>query len=193
MRALQLTAFVLSVLTLGSFLWAALFYFKTADGGASNGKRLITFLGGAGILLNLVWIYKYPKNDVTFLILGTVLYLVSFFIFWWATISFGTSRPSFAGSNKSPMTINTRGPYRWVRHPFYSSYTIAWMAGAITSNWLLLVYVLVMYLVYLKMALNEEALILSGPSSEEYLEYKRHSGMFLPLKLNGFKKKKSAK
>jgi protein-S-isoprenylcysteine O-methyltransferase Ste14 len=74
----------------------------------------------------------------------------SAFIFWWARKIFKAKNPSFAFSSNNPKNIILIGPYKYVRHPFYLSYTLAWIAGSLaTSLWLLLTFVAMLIIYYL--------------------------------------------
>ncbi|MBM3463242.1 MAG: hypothetical protein FJX76_14155, partial [Armatimonadetes bacterium] len=64
------------------------------------------------------------------------------------------------------------GPYRWVRHPIYASYMLAWLAGAAASGqfWLL-IHAAYMYALYAEAARLEEVRLLRSPHGLEYVDY----------------------
>ena len=80
-----------------------------------------------------------------------------------------------------PELFHERGPYRFVRHPFYLAYSIGWLPGPIVTlnPWLLLTNVWMGFLYY-RAASLEERLFLEGPNAESYREYQQRTGMFLP-------------
>ena len=73
------------------------------------------------------------------------------------------------------------GPYRWVRHPFYLSYTLAWLgAVAAVGDVQLLPTVAVMLAFYVGAAYGEERRLLSGPAAADYAKYRCRVGLLIP-------------
>ena len=91
----------------------------------------------------------------------------------------------FAFSNEVGSIVTT-GPFKIVRHPFYTSYMLAWFASSFLFNSLLL-WITLLYLVafYYLSAKKEEGVILKSVYSKEYENYVRNVGMFLPRIKNG--------
>ena len=77
-------------------------------------------------------------------------------------------------------TLVTRGPYRWVRHPFYLATALAVVANSlVTANWFLaLTGGIVFGLLVLRTRIEEEKLI--ERFGEDYNEYMKRTGRFLP-------------
>ena len=77
-------------------------------------------------------------------------------------------------------TLVTRGPYRWVRHPFYVATAWAVVANSlVTANWFLaLTGAIVFGLMVLRTSIEEEKLI--ERFGEDYKEYMKRTGRFLP-------------
>ena len=77
-------------------------------------------------------------------------------------------------------TLVTRGPYRWVRHPFYLATALAVVANSlVTANWFLaLTGGIVLGLLVLRTRIEEEKLI--ERFGEDYKEYMKRTGRFLP-------------
>jgi protein-S-isoprenylcysteine O-methyltransferase Ste14 len=77
-------------------------------------------------------------------------------------------------------TLVTRGPYRFVRHPFYASVALAMLANAlVAANWFLLITgALVVALLVIRTAKEEENLL--ARFGEGYADYIRHTGRFVP-------------
>ena len=88
-------------------------------------------------------------------------------------------------TKSEPQWVNMHGPYRFVRHPFYTAYCITYLAcfvgspGAATFGCAAL-----MIGVYLTAARLEERTFATSDLSREYAAYKARTGMFLP-KLGG--------
>jgi protein-S-isoprenylcysteine O-methyltransferase Ste14 len=77
-------------------------------------------------------------------------------------------------------TLVTRGPYRWVRHPFYVATALAVLANSlVTANWFLaLTGGLCFSLLVLRTRIEEEKLI--ERFGDNYKEYMKRTGRFLP-------------
>ena len=94
-------------------------------------------------------------------------------LFWWAVTETRRDRFAIAFSQAQPARLVTTGPYQLVRHPYYLSYLLAWVAGALSAQALeLCATVLVMALFYRRAISDEEAGIMSGPLSAEYAIYR---------------------
>jgi len=86
-----------------------------------------------------------------------------------------------AFSTDEPRHIETTGPYRRIRHPFYASYLLAYLAGWVaTDQILLLVTVVAMLALYAAAARREEAKFRSSPLAKEYRRYAQRTGMLVP-------------
>jgi len=77
-------------------------------------------------------------------------------------------------------TLVTRGPYRWVRHPFYLAAALAFVANSlVTANWFLaLTGGITCGLLLLRTRIEEEKLV--ERFGEDYREYMKRTGRFLP-------------
>jgi protein-S-isoprenylcysteine O-methyltransferase Ste14 len=75
-----------------------------------------------------------------------------------------------------------RGPYRYIRHPIYLSYTLAWWAApaAMNSGWLGLTAAF-MTGSYIVSALEEERLMATSVVAEEYAKYRTTTTRFIPF------------
>jgi protein-S-isoprenylcysteine O-methyltransferase Ste14 len=80
-----------------------------------------------------------------------------------------------------PQHLNRHGPYAYVRHPFYSSYILNFLAAAIGSDspvgYLCL---LVIAGVYMQAAKSEEAKFDNSNFATAYKEYKATTSMIVP-------------
>jgi protein-S-isoprenylcysteine O-methyltransferase Ste14 len=77
-------------------------------------------------------------------------------------------------------TLVTRGPYRWVRHPFYDALALFVVAFAlIAANWFLLLTGVLVFILLAVRSRTEEALLLAR-FGEPYRAYQQSTGRFLP-------------
>ena len=74
------------------------------------------------------------------------------------------------------------GPYRFIRHPIYLSYSLAWIAAPVaTQSLFLAVTALIMIACYVVSAREEERRMSLGARSGEYLEWQRQTWRLFPL------------
>jgi protein-S-isoprenylcysteine O-methyltransferase Ste14 len=122
-----------------------------------------------------------PRPPAVCLGVGVGLYLLAQGVFWWARTAHGGQRPAFAGTTGRPTFLTQTGPYRFIRHPIYTAYLLAWLAGAIVSAqpWLLIPAGWMALLHYLA-ARQEEGHFAETPFAQDYEAYRRRTGMFFP-------------
>jgi protein-S-isoprenylcysteine O-methyltransferase Ste14 len=79
-----------------------------------------------------------PLEWVAFI--GFLFYAVAMSLFWWAVPYARDAALNIAFTPTQPRKLLAEGPYKYVRHPFYSSYCAFWIAGVLASlqPWLLL-------------------------------------------------------
>ena len=113
--------------------------------------------------------------------MGLVLYALALLLFWSAVRINRKAPLSIAFAELSPSHVVVEGPYRYIRHPFYTSYLLAWVAGALTTGhvgiWLLAA---IMGGFYYWAAALEETWFAQSERAESYAAYRRKTGMFLP-------------
>jgi protein-S-isoprenylcysteine O-methyltransferase Ste14 len=182
MNSAQLSILALAVGCFASFTWSLKFFFKTPSLGTPVEMKRLQLLGGISMVFQLL-VLAWPGNVQPELLslLAAFMYAGSFAVFWWA-IRANRERPlRIAFSKGAPEHFIKQGPYRIVRHPFYTSYTIAWIAGALASRNLgLALTAAVMFVFYCRAASLEERQFGDSSYAEEYDEYSRKTGRFLP-------------
>lgn len=102
-------------------------------------------------------------------------------LFAWAARTNQGRKLGLAFGAAEPDHLQTAGPYRFVRHPFYASYVLAFVGGALAagSAWVVAP-MLVGAMTYWRAAREEEAAFAASPLRERYRRYARRVGMFLP-------------
>lgn len=79
-------------------------------------------------------------------------------------------------------TILTEGPYRFIRHPIYLSYSLAWLAAPVaTHNVFLGLTAAGLIGCYLASARTEERLLRSGPRGAEYARWQQRTWRVIPF------------
>jgi protein-S-isoprenylcysteine O-methyltransferase Ste14 len=100
----------------------------------------------------------------------------------WLTV--GTHRIPLAlwhQTDDAPQEIVTWGPYSRIRHPFYTSFVLALLAGALVApGWGTLGMLLMGVFALALTARREERRLLSSSLGNVYRDYMRSTGRFLP-------------
>jgi protein-S-isoprenylcysteine O-methyltransferase Ste14 len=111
---------------------------------------------------------------------GLVLYVASAALFWWC-VSVTRGKLAACGQGCISATVLRSGPYRYIRHPFYLSYNLMWMAGyAATGWWVLAMSAAVMGCLYEYFAREEERGFLEGAMADDYRDYQLSAGRYWP-------------
>jgi len=77
-------------------------------------------------------------------------------------------------------TLVTKGPYRWVRHPFYTTVILSWIGlSLLLASWLFPV-LMAVFVLYLILRTPMEEANLSKRFGEDYRAYMQRTGSFLP-------------
>jgi protein-S-isoprenylcysteine O-methyltransferase Ste14 len=99
------------------------------------------------------------------------------------TFTLGTHRialPGWHQVNDAPSELVTWGPYAFVRHPFYSSYILYFIAsGLLAPAWPVLLNAAFLFAVITLTAKREESELLAL-FGDEYTRYCKRTGRFLP-------------
>jgi len=161
---------LLGVSNLIGFIWAAAFHFKHPQKPDPR-KYIISFcaLFATGVnLFVFLSIHEIPIYQVLF---SFCLFVTSAIIFW-SAILISRGRLDFAFSKQNPSLIIKNGPYKYMRHPFYMSYSLTWLAGFVLSfNLVAGIAALIMFGLYYNAAKYEEKQILESELKNSYLEY----------------------
>jgi protein-S-isoprenylcysteine O-methyltransferase Ste14 len=175
-----LTAAVLLLSCLGSFLWAIVRFFPR-PAGASTGAKVIGVCTVVFGFLHLRAILQFDRPGAAHEVTGAGFYLAALGLFWWA-VCINSKRPlSAVFSPDVPEHLIQEGPYRFIRHPFYCSYLLTWMGGVMaTQQFWLLVTVAVMFALYLRAARIEEEKFGCSSLGTKYQQYQARTGLFFP-------------
>ena len=136
----------------------------------------------AASLLAFAWfLYGLSTGLEGWRLAAFALCVTSLLLFWWCIVHTRRKRFTLAFSPDAPAFLDTSGPYRLARHPFYLSYLIFWVATALANPGLLSWAVpTVMAGFYVVAATKEEAKFADSVLEGEYRRYRARTGMFLP-------------
>jgi protein-S-isoprenylcysteine O-methyltransferase Ste14 len=123
-----------------------------------------------------------PRSDA-FAVAGIVMYTLAVAVFLSAIEAADRTRlQRMYLDYPLPDRLITDGPFHWVRHPFYLGYIIGAIAPAVAvAHPVILVISIVMVAITVNAAFREERVWLASPRADEYREYRRRTGMFLPF------------
>jgi protein-S-isoprenylcysteine O-methyltransferase Ste14 len=116
------------------------------------------------------------------LMLGAALAL-----FLWAVWTNRRHKLALAFTGAAPEHLQAGGPYRLVRHPFYASYLLAFLAGGLAAGtpWIVPAVAAGAW-TYWRAARGEEEAFAGSPLADAYRRYAERTGMFAP-RLPGFR------
>jgi protein-S-isoprenylcysteine O-methyltransferase Ste14 len=140
-------------------------------------------IGGAIVFSLLLFVAAAPFWAA---LLGLVLELASLLLFRAAIRTSRQAQLLFAFDPGLPNRLLDSGPYRYVRHPFYTSYLLFWVGWAIAVwSWWTLPFVVGFVVFYFEAAVGEERKFGAAGLGSEYLRYRRRAGLFWPKLLFG--------
>ena len=114
-------------------------------------------------------------------IAAALLLALAVAVYEWARHSIWLRRFGLGWGDHVPDVLCDEGPYRWVRHPIYLSYLMAFLAAFIAlPHWLTAVSLLLNVVVFAHGARHDERRIAASPLAEDYAAYRERTGMFLP-------------
>ena len=111
--------------------------------------------------------------------LGVGLGIICVFLIYWMFSNIGTGiTPTVA--TRSEHKLVTKGPYRWIRHPLYTFGTLFFLSFALMADsWFIALLALTAIIILSLRLPNEEAHLIEK-FGDEYREYMKRTGKFLP-------------
>ena len=161
-----------------AFSWGTLRHFRSV-GPMPPGMRLV---GGVSVLAMAVFVWSVLQRPLSAVWLAApVLSAGALALFAWTVRATRDEGFALAFAGAQPSSILARGPYRYVRHPFYTSYLLFWLAtGVATGSGACWIGPTMLLACYATAARNEERLIMRSRLATEYSGYMSKTGMFLP-------------
>lgn len=143
------------------------------------GMRIISVISLIGLFTFLVHAFSERLHASIALI---PLFLIASGLFLWAVKHSRSRQLSLAFDKDTKVSgIITSGPWKYVRHPFYVSYVIFWLACALgTAHPTSLLVLITLLFIYGYSAVQEEAALKQGQFGEDYLAYQKNAGFFFP-------------
>jgi len=174
--ALQLAALVA---TFGSIVWGVLKFFIPPSRYTGKAAAL-SVVALAGFANQLAATWSAPHDPVRGT-LALVSYIASMVLFWSAVHACAKRPLTAIYESDTPVRIVVNAPYSLIRHPFYTSYSLFWIAGLVGSGaWSTAATAATMIAVYVNAARAEEAKFAASPLAAAYADYRRRVGFFFP-------------
>lgn len=154
--------------------------FAQSVGGSGQLRSTMVLLTLGSAVLVVLSASSGPISIVSF-ILALLCMLASSSIFYLSKKTLGFQKLTPIYSTNPPDFLLNKGPYKYIRHPFYSAYLLNYLGIALGSNNLLSFFIFLgIYFLYLRAAKQEEGKFLSSALCGEYLKYQAATGRFSP-------------
>lgn len=143
--------------------------------------RLLGLVVSACGATTLTLLWTLPASSPLGVSAAVTLWCLSTALIVWSIRTLRPEAPGLAFCGQRPRGLVTAGPYRWVRHPLYTSYMLSLAAGfAATGSWILAPFAAVMCMAYVVAAGEEDSILSAGPMRDEFLAWRARTGAFLP-------------
>lgn len=161
-----------------AFSWGTLRHFRSV-GPMPSGMRLIGTISVFAMAVFTWLVFSAPVSEVWSV--ASLLSIGSLALFIWTVRTTRGAGFALAFADAQSPHLLTSGPFHYVRHPFYTSYLIFWLATYIaTLSTLSLVGLIILLVCYTVAARSEERLMSTGQLATTYASYTLRVGMFLP-------------
>jgi|SoiMethySBSTD1v2_1073268.scaffolds.fasta_scaffold340660_2 protein-S-isoprenylcysteine O-methyltransferase Ste14 len=111
--------------------------------------------------------------------LGVIIGVLCVFGIYWLFSSIGSGITPTSATRQQHVLV-TRGPYRWVRHPLYTIGSSLFVGlGLMADNWFIAALGILAFIAMAIRTPKEEANLIEK-FGDEYREYMKHTGRFLP-------------
>jgi len=165
-------AVLTSLAAFASFAWGVLRFFRKPSG-PSPRALAVAGLGFGFNVWNLVALAQSPAEPIL-AAAGIAGHALATLLFWSAIRACHGMRLTAIFETDVPVHLVRGGPYRWMRHPFYTSYTLFWFSGWIASgSTVSLLAALTMLAFYVQGAREEERKFAASALAQEYAAYRR--------------------
>ena len=141
---------------------------------------LLVYVGVFAYMINPAWMTWSALSLSDWLRwTGAVIFIIGLAFLTWTLGSLGKNLTDTVVTRKAH-TLVTRGPYRWVRHPFYDAMALFILAmGLLAANWFILLSCAIVFILLGIRSATEEAQLLDR-FGEPYQTYRDNTGRFLP-------------
>jgi protein-S-isoprenylcysteine O-methyltransferase Ste14 len=112
---------------------------------------------------------------------AALLLMASLSLYEWARHTIWGRRFGIALGDHVPEALCEAGPYRYIRHPIYLSYVLAFLAVLVAlPHWVTALSFLANLAVFVIVARSDERVLAGSALASDYAAYRERTGMFLP-------------
>ncbi len=174
----EILVLVLGSVCFGCFVWGTVKHFVW-QGQGSRGAWTVSLLSWVAFLIFVVEVLR--RGTTRWWLYGLAMFLISLLLWLWTLRTTRHSPPTLAFTGDNPTQLFKDGPYRWIRHPFYTAYLSFWFGGLVVDGSLAsAMCVAVIGCIYLAAAIHEERKFSGSCLAGSYHAYAAATGMFLP-------------
>ncbi len=138
---------------------------------------VVSYLG----IMAFVYLMLRDRHALVPLVAALTIFVASLALFLWAVRTTRSKRLRLAFDPEPPDFVTRAGPYRYIRHPFYASYILFWLACTVaTLHPLGVVFLATFSAVNLMAANREERAYERSPFAAEYINYRKTAGLLWP-------------
>jgi protein-S-isoprenylcysteine O-methyltransferase Ste14 len=114
-------------------------------------------------------------------IAAAALLVASIALYEWARHTIRGRRFGIGWGDHVPDELCESGPYRFIRHPLYLAYMLAYLAAFVAlPHWITLGILAAIIALFTHAAYNDEATIATSPLAVAYADYRERAGLFWP-------------
>ncbi len=154
-------------------------YFKAGDAGPGAGLAQFSFIV-TGIMVTWGLGLRMPMQVMNQVAAALVL-TTSVGLYEWARHTIWGRRFGLALGEHVPDALCEAGPYRFIRHPLYLSYALAFLAVLVAlPHWITALGFLFNMVLMVVFARGDERTLATSPLAADYAAYRERTGMFFP-------------
>lgn len=150
---------------------------------ASKAKPLLILVVVLSAILSVATIVMVLRSSVPVgrLVATIVVASAAACLFRWALKTIARKNLGLVFSGIVPPEVVQTGPYRWIRHPLYTAYSIFWISCAfLTASTLSAALAALIVALYVVAARAEERDIMRSKLGPAYQAYRERTGLLLP-------------
>jgi protein-S-isoprenylcysteine O-methyltransferase Ste14 len=158
---------------------ARVFYFQNADNEPGAWMAQFSFLV-TGLIVTW-WIGILKPIPLANQVAAWPVLMSAVVLYEWARHTIRGRRFGLALSDHVPEALCDEGPYRYIRHPIYLSYLLAFLAVLVAlPHWVTALGFLYNFVLVVIAARSDERVLAGSALAAEYAAYRERTGMFLP-------------